>query len=155
MNALREEEKSPGQRLQEAHLKMTRPRLLVLSLLHELKEHYSADEIVEELRARQTPLPRASIYNALDALVSRGLVLRADAGPGRVLYEKGGTWHHHFVCMSCGAVIDVPCLKGEKPCLLPERAPGRVEEAQIIFRGCCQACLSKAGENGQGEKSRQ
>lgn len=152
MNVL-QEEKNLSQRLREAKLKVTRPRLLVLNLLNELEEHYSADEIIEELRARQTPLPRASVYNALDTLVRRGLVMQADAGPGRALYEKGGIWHHHFVCTSCRAVINIPCVKGEKPCLLPDRVPGTVEETQIIFRGYCQTCLSKVEESGQGKKN--
>lgn len=152
MSELKAKEKNLEQCLREANLKVTRPRLLVLRLLHELNAHYSADEIVEELHARQTPLPRASIYNALEILVGRGLVMQADAGPGRALYEKGGVWHHHFVCMQCGVIINIPCLKGEKPCLLPERVPGRVDEAQIIFRGICQACLSKEETNGRGEQ---
>lgn len=140
------EEKGPAQRLREADLKVTRPRLLILSLLHELKGHHSADELVEILQQRETPLPRASVYNSLDALVKHGLVILADAGPGRALYEEGGAWHHHFVCTECGVVVDIPCVKGEKPCLLPEEVPGIVDEAQIIFRGRCRSCLSKAGK---------
>jgi len=144
MTLHREEEKSPGQRLHEANLKVTRPRLLVLSLLHEIKGHYAADEVVKMLQERQTPLPRASVYNALDVLLNRGLVMLADVGPGRALYEEYIAWHHHFVCMDCGTVVDIPCVKGEKPCLLPEWLPGTIEEAQIIFRGHCGSCLSKA-----------
>lgn len=144
-----EEEQTSRQRLQAANVKITRPRLLVLDLLHELKGHYSADELVEMLQERHTSLPRASVYNALNILASRGLVMLADAGPGRALYEEGGTWHHHFVCLTCGTVIDIPCIKGEKPCLLPEHFSGLVEEAQIIFRGYCETCLAKREEGGQ------
>jgi Fe2+ or Zn2+ uptake regulation protein len=144
MTLRREEEKSPRQRLHEAKLKVTRPRLLVLSLLHEIKGHYAADEVVKMLQERQTPLPRASVYNTLDILLNRGLVMLADVGPGRALYEEYIAWHHHFVCMDCGTVVDILCVKGEKPCLLPEWLPGTVEEAQIIFRGHCGSCLSKA-----------
>jgi Fe2+ or Zn2+ uptake regulation protein len=146
----REEEKSPRQRLHEANLKVTRPRLLVLSLLHERKGHYSADEVVKMLQERQTPLPRASVYNALGALLDQGLVMSADVGPGHVLYEEGTVWHHHFVCMDCGTVVDISCVKGEKPCLAPEWLPGTAEEAQIIFRGRCESCLSKATESKAG-----
>ncbi len=147
----REEEQSLGQRLREANLKATRPRLLVLSLLREMKGHYSADEVVKMLQERQTPLPRASVYNTLDALLNRGLVMMADVGPGRALYEECSAWHHHFVCLDCGIVVNIPCVKGEKPCLLPECLPGTVEEAQIIFRGHCGACLSKPGKAKQGK----
>src|SRR5258706_13117944 len=90
----REEEKSPEQRLHEANLKVTRPRLLVLSLLHEMKGHYSADEVLKMLQERRTPLPRASVYNALGALLNRGLVMSAHVGPDRVLYAGGLVWRN-------------------------------------------------------------
>jgi Fe2+ or Zn2+ uptake regulation protein len=138
-----EEVYTAAQQLEVAQMKRTRPRLLVLELLLELKGHYAADEIVVLLQERHTPLPRASVYNTLEALLSKGLVMMADAGPGRALYEAGGTWHHHFVCLACGSVINIPCVKGEKPCLLPERFSGVVEEAQIIFRGYCESCAAK------------
>lgn len=143
MLEINEAEGTPQQQLRAAHVKITRPRLLVLSLLRELKGHHSADEIVALLEERQTPLPRASVYNVLETLLSQGLVMIADAGPGRTLYEEGSTWHHHFVCLACGTVIDIPCVKGEKPCLLPDHFSGIVEEAQIIFRGYCEQCAAQ------------
>src|SRR5579875_2389136 len=83
-----EEARNIGQRLRKASLKVTRPRLLVLGLLHELGGHHTVDELVEELHKRNTPLPRASVYNAIGTLVSHGLVMMADAGPGPALYEE-------------------------------------------------------------------
>jgi Fe2+ or Zn2+ uptake regulation protein len=139
-----EEMRLLSERLRQADLKATRPRLLVLRLLQEMAGHRTIDELVKGLKARGTPLPRASVYNVIDTLVSRGLVMLADAGPGPALYEVSFTWHHHFVCTECGQVIDIPCIKGEKPCLLPDRVPGIVEETQIIFRGRCAQCLQKA-----------
>lgn len=129
------------ERLHSAGLKVTRPRLRVLHLLQKLGGHRSIDELLKELKARGTPLPRASIYNVIDTLVKRGIVMLADAGPGPALYEVSMTWHHHFVCIVCGRVIDIPCVIGEKPCLLPDWVPGTIEETQIIFRGRCTACL--------------
>lgn len=129
------------ERLHAAGLKATQPRLLVLRLLQKLGGHRSIDEIRKELRARGTPLPRASIYNVIDTLVKRGLIMLADAGPGPALYEVSMTWHHHFVCIKCGRIIDIPCVMGKKPCLQPEWVPGTIEETQIIFRGHCTDCL--------------
>jgi Fur family ferric uptake transcriptional regulator len=134
------------ERLRGAGLKVTQPRLLVLQLLQELGGHRSIDEILKELQARQTPLPRASVYNVISTLVSRGLVMLADAGPGPALYEVSLTWHHHFVCISCGRIIDIPCVVGEKPCLLPDWLPGTIEETQIIFRGHCADCLARTAQ---------
>lgn len=77
-------------------------------------------------------------------MVQAGLVMLADAGPGRALYEAGTEWHHHFVCASCGRIEDVPCLTGAKPCLSPQGLDAEVEEAQIIFRGRCRRCRPRA-----------
>lgn len=131
-------------RLRQAGLKTTRPRLLVLSLLQELGGHRTIDDLMRGLKARGTPLPRASVYNVIAVLVNRGLVMLADAGPGPALYEINLNWHHHFVCIECGLVVDIPCVKGEKPCLMPDWVPGEVVETQIIFRGRCAQCLAKA-----------
>src|SRR5262249_15399092 len=73
--------------LRQTGLKVTRPRLLVLTLLQELGGHRSIDELIRGLKTRGTPLPRASIYNVIATLVSRGLIMLADAGPGPALYE--------------------------------------------------------------------
>ncbi len=127
-------------RLREAGLKATRPRLLVLQVLGD-SGHLSADEVVERLGAQGTALPRGSVYAVLTDLLAHGLVMMADAGPGRTLYELYRGWHHHFVCLSCGSVRDVPCLEGSKPCLLPPDVEGEVDEAQVIFRGRCAACM--------------
>ncbi len=120
--------------------RVTQPRLEVYATLQAMGGHRSVDEIVAELRCKRIRIPRMSVYNAVGALHDAGLLMRADAGPGRTLYETRTTWHHHFVCRTCSGVFDVPCLKGRKPCLkLPSRV-GRADEAQIIFRGVCRSC---------------
>lgn len=119
---------------------MTHPRLLVLSLLTELEGHYSADELAQELETRGAVYSRPSIFNVLNDLLDAGLVMMADAGPGRTLYEASKDWHHHFVCRKCGVVSDVDCEVGSKPCISPDLEGYAIDEAQIIFRGLCPDC---------------
>ncbi len=121
-------------------LRVTRPRRAVHAALVRLGGHRSADEVHDALETTGRPVGRASVYNALDALARCGLVMVADAGPGRTLYEAGSTWHHHAVCRVCGEVSDVACVVGAKPCLRPLGEWGEVDEAQVIFRGVCHAC---------------
>jgi len=131
-------------RLRRAGLRVTRPRLAVYRTLVRMGGHRSADEIAADLGRRGGTLPRMSVYNAAAALVAAGVVMQADAGPGRALYEASEAWHHHFVCRRCGRIFDVPCVRGRKPCLrLPSRV-GRADEAQVIFRGACRACARRA-----------
>lgn len=129
-----------AQRIQAAGLRATRPRVLILELLERRRGHSSADEVAENLDAAGTALPRATVYNVLGDLSERGLVMTADAGPGRALYEVADRWHHHFVCRRCEAIIDVECGVGDKPCL-DAAVPGAVvDEAQVIYRGLCAEC---------------
>ncbi len=128
--------------LHGAGLRSTRPRLLVLRFLRERGGHRSADDIQAALDAAEDHLLRGSVYHVLGKLMSRRLVTQADVGPGRALYESGSPMHHHFVCRSCDAVLDVPCAQTDQPCLNPALAGARVDEAQIIFRGVCAACAA-------------
>jgi Fur family ferric uptake transcriptional regulator len=128
-------------RLREAGLRATQQRMLVYGALRRDGGHRSVDEIVTLLRESGHRIPRMSVYNVVTDLESAGLLMCADTGPGRALYEAGDTWHHHFVCRVCKAVVDVPCVRGKKPCLKPPSLiRGTVEEAQVIFRGVCEAC---------------
>ena len=131
------EEQSLAVQIRSAGARVTRPRLIVLALLHEVGGHQSADDLLDILRKRGPPLPRASIYNALNDLSGYGLVMRVDAGPGRALYESSANWHHHFVCRDCNAILDVPCSVGSKPCMIPDVEGLHADEAQVIFRGLC------------------
>ena len=131
------EERFMAERMRNAGMRVTRPRLIVLALLHEVGGHRSADDLVDVMRERGTTVPRASVYNVLNDLLAHGIVMRVDAGPGRALYEAPTNWHHHFVCRDCNLILDVPCAVGSKPCMLPAVEGLLVDEAQVIFRGSC------------------
>lgn len=129
-----------AQEIRDAGLRATKPRILVFTILREVGGHRTAVDIAGFVAEAGRRMSRASIYNVLDDLARVGLVMRADRGPGSAIYEAGGTWHHHFVCRTCGTVSDVPCVAGSKPCL-DATVPGAVvDEAQIIFRGRCASC---------------
>ncbi len=129
-----------SQVIRHAGLRATKPRVLVYGVLQEAGGHRTADEVAGLVADIGQRLPRASIYNVLDDLTRVDLVMRADRGPGSAIYEVADTWHHHFVCRQCGAVTDVPCAVGSKPCLDADVPGAVVDEAQIIFRGVCASC---------------
>lgn len=129
-----------SQVIRHSGLRATKPRVLVYGVLQEAGGHRTADEVAGLVADSGQRLPRASIYNVLDDLTRVDLVMRADRGPGSAIYEVAVRWHHHFVCRQCGAVTDVPCAIGSKPCLDADVPGAVVDEAQIIFRGICASC---------------
>lgn len=130
----------PGaaERLRAAGLRATGPRCAVLAWLDGNAGHHPADAVVAG-----TGLSKATAYHVLGQLREAGLVLVAEVGPGRVLYETGEHRHHHFVCRRCGGISDVPCAAASGPCLdvaVPQAAV--LEAAEVVVRGICRACAS-------------
>ena len=130
------------ERLHRRELRVTRGRIAVYDALVSLGGHRSAHQVHSALVGGGHRLSRTSVYSALEVLARAGLVMAADAGPGRALYEAGGRWHHHVVCRRCGTVSDIECVVGAKPCLEAGEGCGKVDEAQITFRGECRRCSS-------------
>ena len=134
--------------LRDAGLKATQSRLNVLEALEEMGGHRSADQVHQHLSEKGQPVPRGTVFKVVNDLSVHGVLMVTDAGPGRTLYEYAEHWHHHFVCRVCHSILDVPCVEGVKPCLLPDvDFPGVIEEAQIIFRGLCESCTKPPSKN--------
>ena len=56
------------------------------------------------------------------------------------LYElRVGDNHHHIVCRSCEAVVDVECAVGEIPCLTAADNSGYVIDEAEVSSGACGA----------------
>jgi Fur family transcriptional regulator, stress-responsive regulator len=141
-------------RLRQAGLRVTRPRLAVLDVLVE-RPHVDADTIVTAARAVHPSISPQAVYGVLKALVGGGLARRIEPAGGPALYElRVGDNHHHLVCRECGTVADVDCVVGAAPCLTPSDAAGfAVDEAEVVFWGVCAGCQAARRQHGYGSSS--
>ena len=127
--------------LRAVGLRVTRPRLSVLSVLAD-HPHADADTIVTGARELHPSLSPQAVYGVLKALVAHDLARRMEPAGAPALFElRVGDNHHHLVCRSCGAVADVDCAVGAAPCLVPSGTAGFVvDEAEVVFWGYCSDC---------------
>ena len=138
--------------LRRAALRVTRPRVAVLSAVHE-HPHADTSSIIGVVREDLGEVSHQAVYDVLRALTAAGLV-RCIEPPGSVArYEaRVGDNHHHIVCRSCGAIADVDCAVGAAPCLTASDDHGfAIDEAEVVYRGRCPECV--AGD--QKETARQ
>jgi len=86
-----------------------------------------------------------AVYDVLRALTGAGLLRRIQPSGSVARYEaRVGDNHHHIVCRGCGAIADVDCAVGERPCLSPGDAQGFVlDEAEVTFWGLCPDCQAR------------
>ena len=127
--------------LRGAALRVTRPRLAVLSAVHD-HPHADTDSIIGIVRSDLGGVSHQAVYDVLRALTTSGLLRRIEP-PGSVArYEaRVGDNHHHVVCRSCGAIADVDCAVGTTPCLTASDDHGFViDEAEVVYRGLCPGC---------------
>jgi Fur family transcriptional regulator, stress-responsive regulator len=131
--------------LRQHGMYVTSQRLSVLRAVS-CAGHSTADEIAEAVRAEIGSISRQAVYDVLTALQAKELVRRIEVGGPAARYERRvGDNHHHLVCRDCGRIEDVDCAVGDVPCLDPIDAHGFVvDEAEVIYRGVCSACLADA-----------
>jgi len=129
-------------RLRGAGLRVTAPRVAVLTVLSHADDHPRVDQVIERVRASGVPLSVQAGYDVCEALHGAALARRIELAGGPVRYEaRVGDNHHHLVCRACGLAIDVDCGIGTAPCLhLPEPKGFAVDEAEVTFWGTCPAC---------------
>ena len=132
-----------AQLLRESALRVTRPRLAVLSAVHD-HPHADTDSIIRVVRTDLGDVSHQAVYDVLRALSTAGLVRRFHPAGSVARYEvRIGDNHHHVVCRSCGAIADVDCAVGEAPCLHASDASGYdIDEAEVIYWGRCAKCAA-------------
>lgn len=94
-------------RLRERALKSTAPRDDIARVFFELGRHISAEELYAEVKRVNPHVGYATIYRTLKLLKDCGLLSERHFDEGQARYEVVGDHHHdHFICESCGRIIE-------------------------------------------------
>ena len=142
MSVVQHEPGSDAARLRQRGLRVTGPRLAILSMLERVGGHRSADELVLALRRGGYHHARTTVYNALDDLARAGLVRAAPVDAGALRYESAGEAHHHFVCRECGSIRNVELRDDMAPHPMPEIEGAELDELDVVYRGRCPTCAA-------------
>lgn len=127
--------------LRRAALRVTRPRVAVLSAVH-AHPHADTGAIIGAVRGELPDVSHQAVYDSLHTLTAAGLVRRIQPAGSVARYEaRVADNHHHVVCRSCGAIADVDCAVGGSPCLTASHDHGfTIDEAEIVYWGRCPDC---------------
>ncbi|MBN9618712.1 MAG: transcriptional repressor [Actinobacteria bacterium] len=129
------------EQVRQVGLRVTKQRLAVLHTL-QCRPHADAARVVESARDQIGAVSTQAVYDVLAALTEAGLARRIEPAGLSWLYElRTGDNHHHLICRGCGAVVDIDCALGARPCLTPSTNHGfLVDEAEVIYWGRCPSC---------------
>ncbi|MFP6638619.1 MAG: transcriptional repressor [Myxococcota bacterium] len=135
----------------------TRQRDRILAWLQSSEIHPTAGQVHAGLAGESPRLSLATVYRNLDVLVEAGSIRPVASGHGALRYDGNPQPHQHFICESCGEIIDVPL---SEPHALRRRLArehslhaGRVS---MIFYGQCPDCDEGPSlrERRAGERTR-
>lgn len=140
--------------LKQAELRVTGPRLAVLSTLAQ-HPHSGADMLYRLVRDDLPGTSVQAVYNVLSDLTRAGILRRIEPAGSVSLYELStGDNHHHLICSNCRQITDVDCAPQAAPCLTPADSHGFVvDEAEVTFWGLCPECASTERASTDGTQS--
>ena len=127
--------------------RVTRQRTAVAEALIALDDFRSAQQLHEYLRAHGDSIGLATVYRTLQSLAEAHQVDVIRTGEGESLYRRceRREHHHHLVCRSCGATVEIDGPSVESWASRVGAAHGFSDiEHTIELFGTCEACRSSA-----------
>lgn len=94
------------QKLSEKGMKITPQRMAVLEAIYQLKNHPTADNIIEFIRKTHPNVAVGTVYKVLETLVENGLVKRVTTDRDFMRYDGIVDKHHHLYCSNCDLIED-------------------------------------------------
>ena len=129
--------------LRRADLRVTRPRIAVLTAVH-AHPHADTESLINAVREDLGDVSHQAVYDVLRALTAAGLVRRIQPSGSVARYEaRVGDHHHHVVCRSCGAIADIDHAVGDTACLTPTDDAGyEIDATEVVYWGRCPTCVA-------------
>lgn len=129
-------------------LRTTRPRQLIaeqLATLASSRADFTVDALWQELRDIDPKLGRATVYRAVEVLMSQGLFHCLPAADGGHRYRLcGGSHHHHVTCTQCQRIVEVSiCLPPELFATVADATNFTLEGHSLELFGRCADCRDR------------
>ena len=116
----------------------TNQKLLVYNAI-DMMGHVTTEDLISYLKQNDCDISLATIYRNLSILSLEGKIKKINLG-NSLIYETIKEKHCHFICKSCGDIIDIrkEDLKG---LVIPEDImDNEVIDYDFVFFGYCKKC---------------
>ena len=132
--------------LREAGLKVTLPRIKILQILENAKQHHlRAEDVYKALLDSGDDVGLATVYRVLTQFETAGLVTRHHFEGGNSVFEiDQGEHHDHLVCVKCGSVEEfLDNSIEERQAEIAKAANFNMTDHSLVIYGICADCTGK------------
>jgi Fur family ferric uptake transcriptional regulator len=99
----------------------------------------TVDEILAAAQKIVSTIGIATAYRNIRRLVDEGWLTAVDIPGGPTRYEMAGKdHHHHFVCLTCNRVFEVPSCPSDLEKMSPRGF--RLDRHEVVLYGKCPEC---------------
>lgn len=123
----------------------SKKRVAILEAVRSTNTHPTAEWVYQKLKPDYPDLSLGTVYRNLASFKEQGIIMSVSVVDGREHYDGNTLPHTHFICLECGAVLDVPgdfiskaqISKAVKICGF------KVVSSEVMLKGICSDCLKK------------
>ncbi len=117
----------------------------VLVLLEHEEDHLSAEDVYLLVKEKAPEIGLATVYRTLELLTELKVVDKINFGDGVSRFdlrqEGANHFHHHLVCIECGAVDEIQeDLLGDVEAIVERDFTFKIKDHRLTFHGVCYRC---------------
>ena len=127
--------------LKKKGLKLTPQRKIIADVIHDAKDHLTAEEIISRVQDRIPEVHKSTIYRNLELLERAGCLFKSELDNHFIYHHAEEGHHHHVVCSKCGKTVDCDeklFTSVEKSII--EKYGFLVDFKHLVINGICETC---------------
>ena len=123
----------------------SRKREAIYNAVCATKVHPTAEWVYEALKPEYPDLSLGTVYRNLKKFCSSGKIHSVGVINGQEHFDAQTDKHSHFVCGTCGRVLDIyePLVSAKTLAGIEQKYALRIESEDILFNGTCPDCQEK------------
>lgn len=94
------------EKLTEKGLKVTPQRVAIYEAIVKMRNHPTADKVIEYIKANHPNISVGTVYKVLDSLVENGLLKKVKTEKDIMRYDAVLSNHHHLYCSETDRIED-------------------------------------------------
>lgn len=126
-----------------AGMRLTRQRLAIYRELTGRHDHPDVDMLYRSVKPKIPQISLFTVYRTMNALENAGMVWRVSTWKGHARYDGIVDTHAHFLCESCGKIIDIDVGDLSGLCNKVAGDQGWVRRVDLMFYGTGPICSAK------------
>ena len=128
--------------------RLTRQRRAIIEYLAGRDDHPSARQVFTAVKAGESRMSLATVYNTLSTLVDLGFIKEMEFEAGDNRYDTNVSPHINLVCTVCGIITDFNRKPPVSAVEIRKTLGFETTGIRMEYNGVCSSCRSKNGEPG-------